>query len=932
MPPTLPRAPRSTFLSLLALCLAIAPTSRAAPSGSSGPARWEPAAIPGVPAGTGCAPAWQPTFGGAPGIAGEVEDLLVFDDGTGPELYAAGQFFAAGATAARGIAKWDGASWSDVGGHVTGSSSCNAMVIFDDGSGPALYAGLSGVSRWDGAQWTSTGLVGSVEAMAVFDDGTGPALYVGGQSGYTWPGGSASRIARFDGTSWSGLGSGLNGSVWALTVFDDGSGPSLYAGGAFTTAGGASANRIAKWDGTLWSALGSGVTTTLRALAVFDDGNGPALYAGATFNFNAGGQPMNGGIARWDGTTWSALPPGANGATTLGTIDDGSGPVLYVSGGYTAGIGYLRRWDGSAWSGVGTTESPFTAALCFFDDGNGPALFVTGTVPGGHLPISKWNGSQWLPLVTSGTHDDVEALHAFDDGRGTALYAGGWFSRIGGQQIARIARWDGTAWTALGAGSSSPVYALTDFDDGTGRALYAGGSFTDASGQPTTHVARWDGMNWSSAGTGGTPSAIRAFAVFDAGQGPELYTGGSPSTSGATTFGPVAKWDGNAWTNVSSGFAGWPTFQPEVLDMAVFDDGTGTALYVCGWFASVGGVTVRNLAKWNGTSWSAVGGGVFTPGGGERCYVLETFDDGTGLALYLGGTFTHVGAGIPMPSLAKWDGTSFSSITGSTAPWNVRALEALDDGSGPSLFVSASWGTNGAPWGTPVEQYAAKWDGTTWSPLGSGLQSFAFDIESFDAGDGPLAVYGGEFTPAYDSGDSHIALWGNPAGCGRPATPLCDPGVGGVLACPCANPPAGPGLGCDNSSSTGGASLEATGIARLAFDTVRFTTQGEKPTATSVVLQGTSSSPTGVVFGQGVRCVSGTLKRLYLEVAQGGSITAPEAGQPSVSARSAELGDPIVPGTTRSYGVYYRDPTVLGGCPATSTFNVTNQLQILWAP
>ncbi|MFH0983162.1 MAG: hypothetical protein V2A79_16705, partial [Planctomycetota bacterium] len=49
---------------------------------------------------------------------------------------------------------------------------------------------------------------------------------------------------------------GMNDYVWALTVFDDGTGPALYAGGGFTTAGGVSANYIAKWNGTQWSALG----------------------------------------------------------------------------------------------------------------------------------------------------------------------------------------------------------------------------------------------------------------------------------------------------------------------------------------------------------------------------------------------------------------------------------------------------------------------------------------------------------------------------------------------------------------------------------------------------------------------------------------------------------------------------------------------------
>src|SRR5215471_12747455 len=102
------------------------------------------------------------------------------------------------------------------------------------------------------------GMSGPVSAFVVFDDGTGPALYVGGYFTFAdrVP---ANRIAKWNGTSWSALSSGMDGSVLALTVYNDGSGSALYAGGGFLTAGGVPANYIAKWDGTRWSALGSGV-------------------------------------------------------------------------------------------------------------------------------------------------------------------------------------------------------------------------------------------------------------------------------------------------------------------------------------------------------------------------------------------------------------------------------------------------------------------------------------------------------------------------------------------------------------------------------------------------------------------------------------------------------------------------------------------------
>jgi len=165
-------------------------------------------------------------------------------------------------------------------------------------------------------------------------------------------------------------------------------------------------------------------------------------------------------------------------------------------------------------------------------------------------------------------------------------------------------------------------------------------------------------------------------------------------------------------------------------------------------------------------------------------------------------------------------------------------------------------------------------------------------------------------------------------------TSLCDPGSDGVHACPCANAPAGGGRGCDNSAATGGAALSASGAAYLAADSLMFTTSGEKPTATSVLLQGTTPVASGAVYGQGVRCLGGALKRLFTKSASGGSITAPSfaAGDASVSARSAAKGDPIHAGDSRWYLVYYRDPTVLGGCPSSSTFNTTQTGRVDWHP
>jgi Tol biopolymer transport system component len=165
-------------------------------------------------------------------------------------------------------------------------------------------------------------------------------------------------------------------------------------------------------------------------------------------------------------------------------------------------------------------------------------------------------------------------------------------------------------------------------------------------------------------------------------------------------------------------------------------------------------------------------------------------------------------------------------------------------------------------------------------------------------------------------------------------TSACDPGSGGVIACPCANPPSGAGRGCDNSAATGGATLAASGGTYLSSDSLVFQVNGATPTGTSVLVQGTTQPAVGLAYGQGVRCVGGTLKRLFAKAASGGSLTVPDfaAGDPSVSARSAAKGSVIGPGEIRTYLVFYRDPIVLGGCAATSTFNATQTGLVTWSP
>src|SRR5207244_2405835 len=139
-------------------------------------------------------------------------------------------------------------------------------------------------------------------------------------------GSAANYIAKWNGSSWSALGSGMDSSVLTLAV----SGSDLYAGGWFTAAGGNTVNYVARWNGGSWSALASvmydmvfaGMDGGVHALAV----SGSDLYVGGTFT-TAGGNSAN-SVAKWNGTNWSAL---GSGVTNVGS---GTGFVgaLAVSG------------------------------------------------------------------------------------------------------------------------------------------------------------------------------------------------------------------------------------------------------------------------------------------------------------------------------------------------------------------------------------------------------------------------------------------------------------------------------------------------------------------------------------------------------------------------------------------------------------------------
>ena len=310
--------------------------------------------------------------------------------------------------------------------------------------------------------------------------------------------------------------------------------------------------------------------------------------------------------------------------------------------------------------------------------------------------VAKWDGSSWSALAgpsETGLTNTAYALAIFDDGSGEALYVGGGFGTAGGVTVYGIAKWDGTEWSALtgssGTGVSNTVYSLAVHDDGSGEALYAGGNLTSAGGVTVNQVAKWDGTEWSPL-TGpeetGVDTTVYSLAVYSDGSGEALYAGGHFHTAGGVTVNHVAKWDGTEWSALS-GPSGTGT-DDYPFELAVYDDGSGEALYAGGNFTSAGGVTVNHIAKWDGTEWSALSG-PSASGTNQAVIALTVHDDGSGEALYAGGGFVFAG-GVMANQVAKWDGTTWSALTGPSdtgVDGTVRSLAAFDDGGGEALFA-----------------------------------------------------------------------------------------------------------------------------------------------------------------------------------------------------------------------------------------------------
>lgn len=494
---------------------------------------------------------------------------------------------------------------------------------------------------------------------------------------------------------------GTNGSVSAVAV----NGSNVYVGGTFTRAGRLEAAHVAQWTGSQWNALGSGVNGNVHALAYV----GGSLYAGGQFTQAGGVLAAN--VARWDGASWNAMGD-TNGIVYAITAN---GTDLYVGGQFTqagaVSVNNIARWDGASWNALG-----------------------------------------------AGTDGMVRAIAA----SGTDIYVGGYFTTAGGQTVNRVARWDGAAWHDLNggvSGTNSGVLAIALF----GSYVYVGGNFSSAGGiADMTNIARYNPSTdqWYPMGTG-VNKRVTSLVHSTAGYG--LYVGGEFTLAGGITAYDVAMWStsgGGGWSDL--GIPAANGFGTEVFALGMAANGalyTGGMFGVAGGTVGNGGVAASNIARWYGSTWSALGTGSGVTDRVGRVYAVAAVQVGGSIYVYVGGEFNTVGE-IAARNIARWDGSAWLSLGSGISNGTNGPVYALGLGAGTDVYVGGLFSKAG----NMTANNVARWsNGIGWSTMDGGTDGVvkALAYSNYD-----LHVYvGGAFSEVGGSVPaSNIARWNSSSG------------------------------------------------------------------------------------------------------------------------------------------------------------------------
>ena len=311
---------------------------------------------------------------------------------------------------------------------------------------------------------------------------------------------------------------------------------------------------------------------------------------------------------------------------------------------------------------------------------------------------------------------------------------------------------EGTWWDGFAElGMNEKIRALSG---AYAAGLVAGGLFTSAGGENASRIALWSGAAWGPLAFGfrvvwGTATVV-ALTVHDG----DLIAGGYFSNSGGTAVNNIARWDGTKWSPLRGGM------DSQVLSLTVYNGD----LIAGGFFFSADGMDIRSIARWDGAAWHSMG---WSESGLSTVAALCVHDGD----LIAGGYFSQAGSA-DADNVARWDGQEWSplgeGLTGGALPMVLALAEY-----GGELIAAGAFSRSGD---TELANIA-RWNGDTWSPLGAGLGDAGSDdsVYSLAIHNGRL-IAAGRFATAGEVTVNNIAAWDgsswSPLGAGLDGTAL----------------------------------------------------------------------------------------------------------------------------------------------------------------
>lgn len=227
-------------------------------------------------------------------------------------------------------------------------------------------------------------------------------------------------------------------------------------------------------------------------------------------------------------------------------------------------------------------------------------------------------------------------------------------------------------------------------------------------------VFHYDGTSWSQDGS--FNDNTNCMCVYHN----KLYVGGDFTNVDGMPASFIACYDGTSWSALGSGI--WCTqFPGDVKAMCVWND----KLIVGGSFDQAGGTSVHGVVAWNDTTWSDVGGGVIDNNAPTQVAFVNALcvHDND---LIVGGRLTHGGGTVPASDICRFDGSNWFALGNGIIGGDVLSLLSWDS----TLYIGGDFASCG--WVSNTH-WIGKWDGNNYHPVGDSLQGIIYTMCVYDS-------------------------------------------------------------------------------------------------------------------------------------------------------------------------------------------------------